>query len=86
MATYVLDKKTGKLRPARPGDIRKRDSKDFRSMNLGCATHQVDEFNRDFEHTGVRFEHGSGDAIIPDRAAKKRLLKARGYVDYDEVW
>lgn len=50
-----------------------------------CAVHpnQVERANEWNRRNGVNVQHDpkTGNAIIPDRAERKRLLRLRGYVD-----
>jgi hypothetical protein len=85
---YIYDAVAGEVVRVDPGapTARRSDAKDFRSTSSGCHPEQVQEFNRRFGMHGVRYEEGTGDAIYEDRAAKRRVLKARGIVDYGELW
>lgn len=84
--TFVM--RNGELVQVAGDDLavrRKRDSKKIVSMATGCHPEQAAEFNREFGHLGVKFDARTGDAVYEDRAAKLRVLKARGFYDRDEV-
>jgi len=66
----------------------KDDAHDIVSKNLGCPPHQRADFERRFGHLGVKFVQDNDyhcSAILPDRSARLKLLKARGMHCFDEI-
>jgi len=68
-----------------PAELRCKDNVNIRSIASGINPDQKAEFERKFGHLGVKYHPVTGDAYYKDRAAKLRVLKARGYHDSDEV-
>ena len=68
--------------------MRKRDSKNIESESMGCTVKQVEDFRRRFGDEGIDFvQKGPHKCVarLADRAAKFRLMRKRGMVDFDEV-
>jgi len=81
-----------------PGEVQKRagrrtlvvnakgyrsDSKNMTSMAAGVAVHQIPEAQELFGHTGVKFD-AQGDAVFKDAGVRRRYLRARGMVDFND--
>ena len=68
---------------------RKRDSRRFGSVWSGCTMKQRNEFNRRFGHLGVKYvpfgETGTCRAVYDDIHAQRRVARARGYHNMDDV-
>jgi len=86
--TFVL--RDGKLVRARGGldSLRKRDSKNIRSLSIGVQAFQVPEATKKITDAGLGDDMHyapDGDVVFKDRNAKLKCLKKLGYFDRDEV-
>lgn len=70
------------------GPIRRRDSKNIRSLAAGIDPAQIPEAERRLAEagiTGVKYDRETGDCIFADRQSRLKALKFMGYHDKNEI-